>query len=95
MPDVQGVRGGLPPDRFQISQPPERRSASQRQHSGDGADRVDLSASARRIADEAGTMEIRLDKVMAVRDAIAQGTYETPEKIEAAVDRMLDDVLTK
>ena len=40
-------------------------------------------------------MEIRLDKVMAVRDAIAQGTYETPEKIEAAVDRMLDDVLTK
>ena len=36
--------------------------------------------------------EIRMDKVEKVRQAIAQGTYETPEKIDVAVDRILKDL---
>jgi flagellar biosynthesis anti-sigma factor FlgM len=35
--------------------------------------------------------EIRMDKVEKVRQAIAQGNYETPDKIEVVVDRILKE----
>ncbi|WP_068265863.1 flagellar biosynthesis anti-sigma factor FlgM [Rubripirellula obstinata] len=38
----------------------------------------------------AGGGEIRLDKVANLRREIASGNYETPEKLDAALDRMLD-----
>ena len=31
-----------------------------------------------------------MDKVAAIRAAIAQGTYETPEKLDIALDRLLE-----
>ena len=36
--------------------------------------------------------EIRMDKVEMVRQAIAQGNYETPDKIEVVVDRILKEI---
>lgn len=33
---------------------------------------------------------IRTEKVAALREAIANGTYESPEKLSAALDRLLD-----
>ncbi len=36
--------------------------------------------------------EMRMDKVERVRQAIAQGTYETPDKINVVVDRLLKEV---
>ena len=39
-------------------------------------------------------LEIRSDKVMAVRRAIAAGTYETPEKVELMLDRLIEDLLS-
>ena len=38
----------------------------------------------------AGGGEIRLDKVAQLRREIAGGDYETPEKMDAALDRLLD-----
>jgi anti-sigma28 factor (negative regulator of flagellin synthesis) len=35
---------------------------------------------------------IRMDKVEQVRQAIVQGNYETPEKIEVVVDRILREI---
>ena len=35
---------------------------------------------------------IRADLVKRVRREIADGTYDTPEKWEAAVDRLLDEI---
>jgi hypothetical protein len=35
---------------------------------------------------------IRIDLVQRIRREIAAGTYETPEKWEAALDRLLDQV---
>ena len=37
--------------------------------------------------------EIRYEKVEAIRTQIASGSYETPEKLELALDRMLDELL--
>jgi negative regulator of flagellin synthesis FlgM len=37
-----------------------------------------------------GASDIRMDKVAAIKAAIADGSYETPEKLDAALDRLLD-----
>ena len=51
-------------------------------------DTVTLSVGAVQAADS--TADIRFDRVNAIRAAIADGSYETPEKLDAALDRLLD-----
>lgn len=51
-----------------------------------GANRLEENASV------AGGGEIRLDRVADIRRQITEGRYETPEKLEAALDRMLDQL---
>ena len=36
--------------------------------------------------------DIRADRVQALRAAIASGTYETENRLSAAIDRLLDEV---
>ena len=38
----------------------------------------------------AGGGEIRIDRVAELRRQISDGSYETPEKLDAALDRLLD-----
>ena len=40
----------------------------------------------------AGGGEIRIDRVAEIRRQIADGSYETPEKLDAALDRLLDQL---
>lgn len=59
------------------------------------ADQLDLSPEALEIsqtqqAATSSASEIRTEKVAAIKQAIADGTYETPEKLDAALDRLLD-----
>ena len=66
------------------------------------ADQLDISPAAEAAiqaaeggAAEGGAAEsggIRSDLVARVRGEIASGTYETPEKLDAALDRLLDEV---
>ena len=51
-------------------------------------DPVTLSIDAVRAAESAG--DIRFDRVQAIRAAIADGSYETPEKLDLALERLLD-----
>lgn len=55
-------------------------------------DELDLSNTNQILAKVHELPEIRQERVTALRAAIAQGTYETPEKLEAALDRMLDEM---
>lgn len=52
------------------------------------SDSVSLSVDAVQAAETAS--DVRLDRVNAIRAAIADGTYETPDKLDAALDRLLD-----
>ncbi|MBM3953916.1 MAG: flagellar biosynthesis anti-sigma factor FlgM [Planctomycetaceae bacterium] len=51
-------------------------------------DSVTLSVDGVRAAESAS--DIRFDRVAAIRAEIAAGVYETPEKLDAALDRLLD-----
>ena len=51
---------------------------------------IDLSVDGVRAAETAS--DIRFDRVAAIRTAIAEGSYETPEKLDLALERLLDRI---
>lgn len=55
-------------------------------------DRVDLSDDALNISNLSAKGEIRADLVARVRSEIANGSYVTPDKIDAAIDALLADL---
>ena len=57
-------------------------------------DVVEISTAARLAAMVQDVPEVRADLVARVKAEIAAGTYETDERIEIAMDRLLDDLTT-
>ena len=55
-------------------------------------DELNISDAARFIEQARGAPEIRQERVDSIRVQIANGTYETPEKLDIAVDRLLDEI---
>ena len=56
------------------------------------ADEVNISEAARLVEQVQQLPDIREDRVDAVRRQIAEGTYETSDKLNAAVERLLDEI---
>lgn len=56
------------------------------------ADEVNISEGARLVEQVHQLPEMREDRVEAVRAQIAEGTYETNDKLNAAVERLLDEI---
>ena len=89
---AQSVQSLASTNRAKTSQSVEQTPAS----SPITADQLELSAEAQALSDiqaaapTAETTGIRQDKVDSIRQAIADGTYESPEKLDAALDRLLD-----
>jgi len=82
-------------------QGPQAVSTTQRAHAAQAAprrphfleaDQLDISQEADRISRTRESTEIRHDRVAEIRSQIEAGTYETPEKLDAAVDRLLDEL---
>ncbi len=55
-------------------------------------DRVEVSDHARLLARLKSLPEIRQDLVSRVRDEIQAGTYETPQKLDAALNQLIDEL---
>lgn len=55
-------------------------------------DQVEISEMGRLLDEISRLPDIREEKVAEIREAIASGIYETPEKLEIAVERLLQDV---
>lgn len=64
-------------------------SATESQHSLP-VDQVDISAEAQSVS-QTGT-ELRSDRVNEIRAQISSGIYETPEKLDAAISRLFDQI---
>ena len=60
--------------------------------SGPIQDELQISDAARLVEQVKQAPDIRQDRVDAIRQQIAAGTYETPEKLEIALDRLLDEI---
>ncbi len=55
-------------------------------------DELQISDVARLVAETHQLPDIRHERVQAIREQIAAGTYETPEKLEIAISRLLDEL---
>ena len=58
-----------------------------------GDDRVEVSDQARFLAKLNDMPEVRTELVERVRAEIANGTYDTAEKLDLAIDAMIDESL--
>lgn len=57
-----------------------------------GADQLDISREADMVSRIRDIPDVRADRVAEIRAAIEAGTYETPEKLDIAVGRLLDEI---
>ncbi|MGA0040635.1 MAG: flagellar biosynthesis anti-sigma factor FlgM [Pirellulales bacterium] len=69
----------------------ESAKAGLQQPLGEVHDAVALSVDGVSAAD-ATAGDIRMDRVQAIRAAIADGSYETAEKLDIALDRLLESI---
>ncbi|MBM4005511.1 MAG: flagellar biosynthesis anti-sigma factor FlgM [Planctomycetes bacterium] len=67
-------------------------SASGSPASAQPVDELSISAEGAAISQTRGSADIRADRVARIRAEIASGTYETDAKLDAAVERLLDEV---
>lgn len=61
-------------------------------HAGVPRDQVEISPLGQMLDGIGRLPEIRHEKVEAIRSQISSGVYETPEKMEMALDRLLDEL---
>ena len=88
---VSTTQPNAPANRAQPQPPAETAGKA----SGAPLDQLDLSSGVNRLSAPshiAGGGEIRIDRVADIRRQIADGSYDTPEKLDAALDRMLDQL---
>lgn len=71
------------------SRPVEQPSQS---HGISTTDQLDLSEAGQIAAQMSDVPEIRQERVDALRAAISSGTYETDEKLDVALERLLDEI---
>ena len=57
-----------------------------------GVDQLDISPEADFVAQARDLPEIREDRVASIRAQIEAGTYDTPEKLDIALSRLLDEI---
>ena len=60
---------------------------------GRGGDKVELSGMQQMLQSLKAGGDVRAEKVAEVKAAIEAGTYENDQKLDAAIDRMLDDLI--
>ena len=58
----------------------------------DTTDQVEISSEAQMLASMNDTSGIRAERVAEIREQIEAGQYESADKLDAAVDRLLDEI---
>ena len=71
---------------------PLRTAGTQSTPAGGKVDRVDISPAANAAIEAAEDGRVRTDLVNLIRGQIAAGTYDTPEKMNIALERLLDQM---
>ncbi len=85
---VSSTHGSASVNSVQGVEAMESTSKTQSEGLSEVRDNVSVSVDAIQAAETVG--DVRLDRVNSIRAAIADGSYETPEKLDVAIDRLLD-----
>jgi negative regulator of flagellin synthesis FlgM len=94
MPGIPSIgHGSVGPVNRATGVSPPNGKLPQHEQNGQAGDRVELSAHATLLNRLLHMPDVRTELIEKVRQAIADGTYETPEKIDAAVAKLLEEEL--
>ena len=92
--DINGLRTMMPPQNNPASPGPQREPEHVNEQEPD-ADTVDLSAEGAALAksEDGGPSDgERLARIARIRTEIQNGTYDLNGKLDAAIDRLLEDL---
>jgi negative regulator of flagellin synthesis FlgM len=86
------IGGAEPLDPIQPAQPTEQTSQTNGIGGVGGSDEVTISEEAQLLARVNDIPDVRQDVVDQIRTEIANGTYETEDKLDTAITRLLDEI---
>jgi len=89
--EIHGPGGISGPNRIDLHRVNPHRPAEV-DASKQARDRAEISEEARLLAKLAEVPDIRIDKINELRELIASGRYETAERIQKTVERILDEL---
>ena len=95
MNDIGNIDGYRPTRPVELSSAPVTRSGSAKANPSPAVsaeDRVELSELGRLLASARDLPDIRMERVLTVRKQIEDGTYETRDKIEHTVNRLMEEL---
>ena len=92
MSSINSVGGNSPIQKI-IQQPIQKQTPAEPPKQLPTVDKLELSGMSH-LLKTLKSNDVRVDKVAEIRAQIEAGTYETEDKLDAAADRLLDD-LTK
>jgi anti-sigma28 factor (negative regulator of flagellin synthesis) len=92
MSSIHGV-GGNSPVQNVAGQLPARQAATTEASTPRSADKLELSGLTHLMQSLKANQDVRIDKVTAIKQLIESGTYEDEAKIDATVDRLLDELM--
>lgn len=92
MSSINGVGPNSPVQKI-LQQPISRQVPADPPRQLPIVDKVELSGVSH-LLEALKRNDIRVEKVAAIRQQIEAGTYETEDKLDAAIDKLLDDLLT-
>ena len=90
--EVHGVGSVGGPGAIQPTATPRQAGPIEASQAADVRDAVDISEVGKLLDDLSRIPEIRSELVAELRRQIEAGTYETPEKLEVAVERLLGEL---
>ena len=90
MSSINNINGSNPIAKIT---PPQPRKTEAPAATPAKADRVELSGAVQSYLKVLKANDIRTDKVADIKSRIEAGTYETDDKLDAAADKLLDELL--
>lgn len=91
MSSINSVGGNSPVQKI-ITNPIKKEISTQAPQQSNTTDKVELSGMSH-LLKALKTNDVRTDKVADIRAQIEAGTYETDDKLDAAADKLLDDLM--
>ena len=91
MSSINGINN-VNPIRTAANQSVSRPVAAEPTHQPRSADRLELSGVSQLMKSLKANTDIRTDKVASIRAEIEAGTYETDEKMDIAIGRLMEDL---
>ncbi len=92
MASINNIGNTSPVQRI-ISNPIQKSVAADATQNPTATDRLELSGASHLLKALKQNSDVRVDKVADIKAQIAAGTYEDDAKLDAATDRLLEDLM--